>query len=339
MVYMHMQNNVPMSSLTTMRLGGPAKNCVTIHSKDELLKAIDFAKQNNLEVLVLGEGSNVIVRDQGFAGLVILNRIKGFELLPDGLSVKIGAGENWDEAVGKTVDLNLSGIEALSAIPGTAGSTPVQNVGAYGQEISQTLVELEAYNTETGKFEVLSKQDCKFGYRNSLFKPLEGRKYIIVSITLKLSKTQMQPPFYPRLQKYFEHHKITNYSPAEVRKAITQIRSTILPDPKKIANTGSFFKNPIVTEEDAEALLSKFPDAPHWPMPDSQVKLAAGWLVDQAGLKGYAAHGMHTHEHNAMVFVNDSAKSYEDLQKFQNEVVQKVKDKFGITLEQEPELL
>jgi UDP-N-acetylmuramate dehydrogenase len=336
---MQMQNNIPMSQLTTMRLGGPATNCVTVNSKDDLLNALEFANQNAMKVLVLGEGSNMIVRDRGFSGLVILNRIKGFELLPDGLTVKIGAGENWDEVVGKTVDLGLSGVEALSAIPGTAGATPVQNVGAYGQEISQTLVELEAYNTETRKFETLSKQDCGFSYRNSIFKPIDGRKYIIISITLKLSKKQMQPPFYPRLQKYFEHHKITNYSPAEVRKAITQIRSTILPNPKKVANTGSFFKNPIVTEEDAQVLLAKFPDAPHWPMPDAQVKFAAGWLVDQAGLKGYASHGMKTYENNALVFVNESAKSYDDLRKFQDEIVQKVKSKFGIVLEQEPELL
>jgi UDP-N-acetylmuramate dehydrogenase len=336
---MQMQNNVPMAKLTTMRLGGPARYCVTINKKNELTEVLDFANKNDLNILVLGEGSNVIVRDQGFNGVVILNRIKGFEVLQDGLTVKIGAGENWDQAVEKTAELGLSGIEALSAIPGTAGATPVQNVGAYGQDISQTFKELEAYNLETGEFETLSKNDCKFSYRNSSFKPLTNRRYIIISITLKLSKTPMQPPFYPRLQKYLEKNKVTSFTPMQIRKAITEIRSQILPDPKKVANTGSFFKNPIITEEDAEVLLAKFPDAPHWPMPDSQVKFAAGWLLEQAGLKGYASHGMKTHDANALVFVNMAAKSYNDLAKFQQEVVQKVMQKFGITLEQEPELL
>ncbi|HSE29267.1 MAG TPA: UDP-N-acetylmuramate dehydrogenase [Candidatus Saccharimonadales bacterium] len=339
MVYMQMQNQIPMATLTTMQLGGPAKNVVSVQNKNELVEAINFAKQTNLPILVLGDGSNMIVRDEGFAGLVILNRITGFEVLPDGVSVKIGAGENWDEVVGKSVELGLSGIEALSAIPGRAGATPVQNVGAYGQEISQTFVELQAYDTKTDDFVVLSKKDCQFSYRNSIFKPLAGRRYIIIDITLKLSKSQLKPPFYPRLQKYFDDNKITDYSPAQIRKAITEIRSAILPDPKKIANTGSFFKNPIVTEEDAENLLKIAPNAPHWPMPDSQVKFAAGWLVDQAGLKGYSAHGMKTYEKNALVFVNESAKSYKDLKAFQDEIVKKVYNKFGITLEQEPELL
>lgn len=336
---MQMQNNIPMSMLTTMRLGGPAEFCVEVNSHDDLVEAISFAKQKDLKLIAVGAGSNLIVGDSGFKGLVILNRIKEFTVLPDGTSIKIGAGENWDSVVGKVTNLGLSGIEALSAIPGTAGATPVQNVGAYGQEISQTFVELEAYDLKTDKFVVLSKKDCGFSYRNSIFKPMKGRRYIICSITLKLNKQQMQPPFYPRLQQYLDKNNIKDFSPQNIRKAITEIRRNILPDPKIVANTGSFFKNPVIPEEDAEQILAKFPDAPHWPMPDSQVKFAAGWLLEQAGLKGYSSHGMTTFEHNALVFVNQNAKSYDDLQKFQNEVVKKVQQKFGLILEQEPEQL
>lgn len=336
---MDFQTNVPMSRLTTMRLGGPARFCVEVGNKQELIEAVDFANNKDLPILTLGEGSNVIVRNQGFAGLVILNRIGGFEVLPDGLTIKIGAGENWDSVVKRTVDLGLSGIEALSAIPGTAGATPVQNVGAYGQEIAQTLQQLEAYDTQSGEFITIGHDDCQFGYRSSRFKSLQDRKYIITSITLRLAKTTMKPPFYPRLQKYLTEHSIADFNPKNIREAVVAVRSVILPDPKLIANAGSFFKNPLIPAGNLKTLLASYPDMPHWLMANGKIKLAAGWLIEQAGLKGYVANGITTYADNALVFVNKGAKSYTDLQAFEQTVVDKVKQKFGIVLQQEPELL
>lgn len=339
---MQIQTDVPMSKLTTMRLGGPAHFVITVTTKKELEDAIEWADRQQVPVLALGAGSNMIVRDEGFKGLIILVRISGFEAIADDASsttIRVGAGENWDSVVERSVNMRLSGIEALSAIPGTAGATPVQNVGAYGQEIAQTFVELEAYDFTIAKFVRLSHDDLQFSYRNSVLKPMQNRRYIITSITLKLRKAQMQPPFYARLQTYLDENGITDYSPASIRKAVAAIRARILPDPSVVANTGSFFKNPIVTQAEAKMLTDQNPGMPHWDMPDGRVKLAAGWMVDQAGLRGYQSHGMQTYENNALVFVNNDAKSYSDLAAFQAEVVAKVKDLFGVTLEQEPELL
>ncbi|HET8690324.1 MAG TPA: UDP-N-acetylmuramate dehydrogenase, partial [Candidatus Saccharimonadales bacterium] len=254
-------------------------------------------------------------------------------------TVKIGAGELWDDMVDRSVDMNLSGIEALSAIPGTAGATPVQNVGAYGQEIADTLVELEALDTDTMEMVALENKDCEFTYRNSVFKNPESRHHIITSITLKLSKTQMKPPFYTSLQNYFEQNDVTDFSPASVREAVRAIRAVKLPDPAKVANTGSFFKNPIVDHSQAEKLAAAYPDMPQFPVANVGVKLAAGWLIEQAGLKGYQNHGFTTSPDNALVVINQSADKYSDLELFKAEIIQKVRQKFSVQLEQEPETL
>lgn len=339
---MQVQKNIPLKNYSTMRLGGPATALATVHSKDELLAALDWAMAQHLPVLMLGEGSNIIVQDTGFAGLVIIDRIDGFAVLQDTTdfaTIRVGAGEHWDTVVARTVKMGVSGIEPLSLIPGTAGATPVQNVGAYGAEIADTLVELEAYDLQTKRFITLSKTDCQFSYRNSRFKSLENRRYIITNITLKLGKHKPQPPFYQSLQRYFDEHHIVDYTPLAIRQAVITLRTRTLPDPKIIANTGSFFKNPIVPRPKLEELQINHPDMPFYDMPDGRVKLLAGWLIDQAGLKGYHAHGLKVYEHNALVFVNESAHSYSDLALFKEEVVQKVHHTFGVTLQQEPELI
>jgi UDP-N-acetylmuramate dehydrogenase len=338
---MQIQTDVSLKDYSTMRIGGTAHALTTVKNRDELLQALAWAEERNLPTLILGGGSNVIFSD-GYDGLVIINRISGFEVLEDspaGTTIRIGAGENWDEAVKKTVDMNLHGIEALSAIPGTAGATPVQNVGAYGAQISDTFVELEAYDTSTRAFVTLSKEDCKFSYRNSIFKSPLDRHYIITSITLRLTKDEPQPPFYASLEAYLAEHHISEYTVQTIRDAVVAIRAIKLPDPSHIANTGSFFKNPIISAEQATELLIHHPKIAHWPMPDGRVKLAAGWLVEQAGLKGYQSHGMKTYEHHALVLVNDHAENYEDLAAFREEIITRVKNTFGVVLEQEPELL
>lgn len=338
---MQIQTDVSLKDYSTMRIGGKAHALTTVKSRGELTQAIAWAEERSLPILILGGGSNVIFSD-GYDGLVIINRIPGFEVLEDspaGTTIRIGSGENWDEVVKKTVDMNLHGIEALSAIPGTAGATPVQNVGAYGAQISDTFVELEAYDTTTHQFATLTKADCNFSYRNSVFKSPLDRHYIITSITLRLTKDQPEPPFYASLETYLAEHHIAEYTVQTIRDAVVAIRAIKLPDPSVVANTGSFFKNPIISTEQAAEIIAKHPALTHWPMPDGRVKLAAGWLVEHAGLKGYANHGMKTYEHHALVLVNDHAKTYDDVAAFREEIVTRVKDAFGVTLEQEPELL
>ncbi|HET9412130.1 MAG TPA: UDP-N-acetylmuramate dehydrogenase [Candidatus Saccharimonadales bacterium] len=338
---MQVQSNVSLKNYVTMRLGGTAHALTTVKSKQELLEALAWAQDRSLPHIVLGGGSNVIFKD-GFHGLVIINRLPGFKVIKQHKGkthIQIGAGENWDNVVKKTVDLQLHGIEFLSAIPGTAGATPVQNVGAYGAQISDVFVELEAYDLTTKTFVTLTKDDCQFSYRSSIFKSIQNRRYIITSITLELTAQNPTPPFYASLQRYLDDHAITEFTPLTIRQAVVAIRAVRLPDPSRVANTGSFFKNPIVHADKAAELLAAHPDMPHWPMPDGRVKLAAGWLIDEAGLKGYASHGMKTYEQHALVLINEHAASYQDLATFQQEITDTVQRLFGVELQQEPELM
>jgi len=339
---MDVQTGTLLKDYTTMRLGGPARFLATVQSSNELASLVRQAEQQNLPLFVLGGGSNVIVRDEGFKGIVILNRIPGFDVIKDdglAVTIKIGAGEVWDEVVKRTTDMNLSGIEALSAIPGTAGATPVQNVGAYGQEIADTLSELEAYDTQEHRFVILSKMDCGFAYRYSIFKETAHRRYIITSITLVLTRVAPKPPFYESLQKYLDSHAISYFTPQIIRDAVTAIRKEKLPSPTLHPNTGSFFKNPIIEEWLLEDLRKTYDDMPAYSMADGTYKVPAGWLIEHAELKGYAAHGMKVYEKNALVLVNETAQSYQDLVTFKEEIIMKVRDQFRITLEQEPETL
>jgi len=339
---MEVKTDKPLKKYTTMRLGGPAHMLVEVRSKDELEEAVAEAHGKGLPILVLGEGSNIIIRDEGFKGMVIINRIPGFKVLNDtsgSTTIKIGAGEHWDDVVKKTVDMGLSGIEFLSHIPGTAGGTPVQNVGAYGTEISDVFDELEAYDLDTSNFVTLTGPDCRFSYRNSIFKAMRGRHYIITSVTITLKKTNPKPPFYGSLQRYLDEHGITEYTPKVIRDAVSVIREKALPDPADIPSCGSFFKNPLIAPDEFKRLQKEYPDLPSYPTKDGRIKIPAAWLIDRAGLKGYAAHGFKTFETNALVIVNVSADSYGDLEKFQREIAEKVKERFGVTLEREPELL
>jgi UDP-N-acetylmuramate dehydrogenase len=336
---MKYQENVSLATLTTMRLGGFARYVVEIITKDDLVAAIEFAREHGLPWFILGGGSNVVARGD-FDGLIILNRIRGFEKLDEdseSVTYKIGAGEVWDLVVEQLVSDGLSGVETMSAIPGYAGSTPIQNVGAYGQEIADTLVELDAYDTNSDQFVTLTAEECGFSYRNSIFKNPAKRHHIITSITLQLCKESPKPPFYPSLQKYLTDNNITDYTSTSIRAAVIAVRTDKLPDPRDVASAGSFFKNPIINSDVANKLLEKFPDAPHWEMPGSKIKLAAGWLIDQASLKAYSAHGLQIYPKNALVVTNLEAKSADDLAKFKSEIITKVREKFGVTLEQEPE--
>ena len=336
---MEYQKDIPLSTLTTLRLGGNARYVVEVSSRDDLIAAVAFAREQALPWFILGGGSNVVARGN-FAGLIILDRIREFEVTAEDATTKtyrIGAGEVWDSVVERLVDAGLSGVEMMSAIPGYTGSTPIQNVGAYGQEIADTLIELEAYDTNSNRFVTLSADDCDFSYRNSIFKDPHTRHHLITSITLKLSALPPAPPFYPSLAKYLEDHPVETCSAAALREAVIAIRAGRLPDPQLVANAGSFFKNPIVQKPQADALLRRFPDAPHWELPDNKTKFAAGWLIEQAGLKSYTAHGLQIYPKNALVVTNLSATSSRDLEQFATEIISMIQEKFGITLEQEPE--
>lgn len=340
---MHIQKNVPLANYATMRLGGNAKFLCHITDKHELVNALDWAEDRKLPVIVIGGSSNIVWGDEGFPGLVIVNQIAGFTITEDGDKsyVAISAGENWDKAVAKTVKAGLTGIEALSLIPGTAGATPVQNVGAYGQEIADTLVSLEVYDTNHRHFITLQKEDCGFGYRTSRFKTKDKNRFVIVSITLHLSRTNPRPPYYPAVAKYLREKKIGVVTPQVLRQAVKAIRSAKLPDPAKIGNNGSFFANPIVCKTIFNNLIAKYPDMPNWPVKNNTVKLSAAWMIEYVGLKGYQDKklGLAIWHKQPLVIVNETAIKTADLIKFRNYITKAVRREFNIDLEQEPELI
>jgi UDP-N-acetylmuramate dehydrogenase len=336
---MDIHTNIPLKNYTTMRLGGNARFMAEAHTPNEIAEICRNAHSQKLPIFVLGGGSNVIVRDSGFNGIVVRNKIPGFEVIasePGQTQIKIGAGENWDDVVKRTVDMNLTGIEAMSAIPGTAGAAPVQNVGAYGQEIADTLVSLTAYDNETDAFVTLMAADCGFSYRHSIFRGDAVGRYVITDITLRLYTTAPQPPFYAAVQKYFEEHDITLFTAQIVRDAVIAIRKDKLPDPSIMPNTGSFFKNAIVEDWQLVDLRKEYPDIPTYDMSDGRFKVPTGWLIEQTGLKGKTIHGMRIHNKNALVLINESASGYADLAAARDEIMGAVRDKFRITIVQEP---
>lgn len=334
---MQIRENVSLAKYSTMRLGGRARFFTIISNEEELLDAAQWAKDKKLPILPLGEGSNTIFTDTGFSGLVIQNQIKYIKITASD-TIEAGGGTNWDEVVKNSVNAGLSGIETLSAIPGTAGAAPVQNIGAYGQEIKDSLISLELLDTKAMKFITFANKDCKFGYRDSIFKHTSKGRYIICSIKLRLSRSTLRPPFYKSLQKYLDENNITNYSAPNIRKAVIAIRAVRLPRPFKIPNSGSFFKNPIVSEDMAGKLLTKYPELVAFYY-GGETKLSAGWLIEKCGFMGKTIENMYVYDKNALVLANPNNADYTSLEKAKTIIASAVEAKFGIVLEQEPETI
>lgn len=341
---MHIQENVSLRDYSTMRLGGTARYLADITNASEIPEVIQWAKAQKLPTIMIGGGSNIIWSDAGFPGLVLVNKIKGYEVISqeaEHLYVRVGAGENWDETVQKLVTTGYSGVEELSLIPGTVGATPIQNVGAYGREVKDVLVSVEAYDQEANKMVHIRGDECGFGYRTSRFKTTDKSRFFITAMTLHLLKQPPQPPFYSALQQYLEQQGATSFSPQVIRDAVIAIRSAKLPDPATVANNGSFFHNPIVSTDQARQLQNEYPGMPLWPTDETHTKLSAAWLVEQAGFKDVHDQetGMATWTTQPLVIVNERANTTADLLRFKQKIVDAVQQKFGILLEQEPELV
>lgn len=341
---MYMLENVPLSAYSTMRLGGNASYLTDITSRQEVAEAVAWADERRLPMVMIGSGSNIVWADSGFPGLVMVNKIQNFEVQETGdieRYVTGGAGMNWDEFVARTVELGLTGIEFLSLVPGTVGATPVQNVGAYGQEVSNTIVTIEAYDRITHQYVTIRNGDCNFAYRSSKFKTTEKGRYILTGVTFFLTKGNPNPPFYASVEQYCKDHGVTTITPQVGRDAVIAIRQAKLPDPAVVANNGSFFANPIVDAAKFLELHADYAEISHWPTDGGRVKLSAAWLIEQAGLKDVhdAETGMATWPNQPLVLVNEKAQSTADLLAFKQKVVDAVQTKFGVTLEQEPEYI
>ena len=336
---MDVRTGISLKGYTTMGIGGDARFMAQVSSAEDVVKVYQNAKGRDMPIFVLGGGSNVIARDEGFNGIIVLNRIMGFEILSDDggtVTVRVGAGENWDDTVQRVVDMGLSGMEVLSDIPGTVGAAPVQNIGAYGQELSDILVSVDAYDSQEDRMVTLLAELCGLSYRHSIFRGEEIGRYCITSVILKLYRQVPQPPFYAALQNYLDEHHITMFTPKIIRDAVVAIRRDKLPNPKERPNSGSFFKNAIIEDWLYRELKQEYPDMPGYDMPDNMHKIPTGWLIEQTGLKGQVLHGMRVHEKNALVLINESAGSYENLAAARAEIIQQVYDKFRIQIEQEP---
>lgn len=328
---MRVNENILLSSLTTMRLGGPARYVIEIENPAEVADAYGFARQYQFPTFVLGYGANALGHDDGFNGVILINRMRGISV-QDG-KLKVMGGEYWDNVVEYACSRGLTGIEAMSKIPGLAGGAPVQNIGAYGQDISDTLVEVEAYDSVNNNFVTLSKSDLRFSYRKSILNTTAKNRFFIISITLELHEGQMVRPFYNSIEKYIDANGTTDFSPQGIRNIVSTIRAEKLPDPLEKASAGSFFHNVYLSEEQAEVATDKGYPVIHG---KDGFKINAGWLIEQAGFKGKLLHGIRVSEKAALVLINESAKSYNDLALARSEIVGKVYDEFGYWLEQEP---
>lgn len=331
------EENVSMKNKTSFKIGGIAKYFISISSKKDLQEAFNFSKKKNLPVFVLGDGTDILIKDGTLEVVIIKFTNKDFivkKYKNEKYLITCGAGLNWDKFVEKTIKVGLQGIECLSGIPGTVGAAPVQNIGAYGQEVKDTILEVIVFDTKLKKFITLTNVDCDFSYRESNFKK-EKARYFIFEVKFVLTKSDQPTLTYASLTNYLKEKKITNPSLADVRKAVLYIRKSKLEDPNKIGNAGSFFKNPIIAKDKITRIRKDFPDIPMFEIA-GQVKIPAGWLIDKTGLKGMKLGGAAVSNMNALVLVNLSgAATAEEVKKLAKKVINKVEDKFDIKLEPE----
>lgn len=335
---LELQENVAISSLTTMRLGGEARFVASASSAQDIAAVLDSADQQQLPLWVMGGGANTIGRDAGYEGVILLNKIRGIEILEeteDKLVLRGGAGEMWDDFVDFACQKGYSGIEAMSAIPGTVGAAPVQNIGAYGQDIASVLKAVYAFDSVERKFVLLENFDeINMGYRQTYFNHGDGQKYIIAAVVVELKCGTLKPPFYTSLQKYIDEHQETDFSPQNIRRMVSEIRAAKLPDPQVEASAGSFFKNIIVPKDMVAEVEAR--GIPVWHNDDGTGKINSGWLIEKCGLKGRELFGFQVSDKASLVLINRSATSYADLAKARQTIVDTVEEKFGFKLEQEP---
>ena len=333
--------NYPLLKLNTFGVDVKAKYFVSINTVNELIELTKTKVFKDLQLLILGGGSNILFT-KDFDGLVILNSIKGKEIIDqtqESIFLKIGAGENWHELVMYTVDNKWGGIENLSLIPGNTGTAPMQNIGAYGVEIKETFVELEALEISSGKIVKFNNSDCEFGYRESVFKNKMKNQYIILNITLELKKNPVLNINYGDVKAILESQNINNPSIKDVSDAIISIRQSKLPDPKIIGNSGSFFKNPIVSLNQLELIKKKYPNVVNYKINENEFKIAAGWMIERAGWKGKKFNNYGVHEKQALVLVNYGLANGMEIFNLSEEIILDIKDKFGITLEREVNII
>ena len=343
-------DNHSLKAYNTFGIAATARYFASFSGQQELGELLEFAG-TALPLLILGGGSNLLLTGN-FDGLVLRNEIKGIELVREDehyVYVRVGAGENWHQFVLYCLQRNWAGVENLSLIPGSVGATPMQNIGAYGVEIKEVFYELEAWHRKENKVYSFSVNDCAFGYRESVFKRQYKDQYVILNVTYRLSKTPKFHTEYGAIREELDKMGVRQLSIQVISQAVIRIRSSKLPDPAQIGNAGSFFKNPTVTGDRYATLQAEFPGIPGYPVGDEDgsieagegrsgtgsIKLAAGWLIEQCGWKGFRRGDAGCHARQALVLVNYGNASGKEIYDLSVEILQSVKAKFGIELERE----
>jgi len=337
LIGMKLQKNYSLKSMNTFRLDCKAKRFVQLDHLNDLRKLISAGELQNSEILILGGGSNILLT-KDFEGLVLHPQFIGVEVLEEDdslVKIRIGAGESWEDFVEYTVNKAWYGIENLALIPGLMGAAPMQNIGAYGVELKDVFDSLRAVDLESGELIEFTKENCEFGYRTSVFKTRLKGKYLIYDVCLVLRKEAKLNIQYKALKNQLEKNPECEINQKTVFNAVLDIRNSKLPDPDKIGNAGSFFKNPVVSEMQFVGLKIEFSDIVGYPQENGDVKLAAGWLIDQAGLKGFRKGNVGTHEKQALVLVNYGEASGQEIYNFSEQIQQTVKNIFGVNIERE----
>ena len=324
-------------------------NTFSIDAKAKLFNSFSFVEEleeklmmySNYPVFILGGGSNILLT-KDYEGAVLKNEIKGIELQhedEDHVYVKVGAGENWHQFVLHCISQNWAGIENLSLIPGNIGAAPIQNIGAYGVELDDVFWSLEAFHLSERRVHTFTTTDCEFGYRDSVFKKRYKNEFAILSVTFQLKKKPVFHTSYGAITEELEKMGVKNLGIAAISQAVINIRSSKLPDPKVIPNAGSFFKNPEVPAEQYDDLRSKFPDIVAYPLTTGRVKLAAAWMIEQCGWKGYRKGDAGCHSKQALVLVNYGNATGKEIYDLSEEILQSVKNKFNVILEREVNII
>ncbi len=334
---MTIQENISLKQFNTFGIEAKAHYFVEVNNKTELREALYDTSFHMTKRLILGGGSNVLFT-KDFDGVVIKVNIKGIKKIKENADyvwLKAGAGENWHDLVLYSIENNLGGIENLSLIPGSVGAAPLQNIGAYGVELKETIHEVKALNIPTTEVHVFDKSDCQFGYRESIFKNEAKDKYVILSITLKLAKKPKFHVEYGAIKDVLAERGITDLSVKAISDAVISIRQSKLPNPATIGNAGSFFKNPEISINLFEKLKVEYPEIPSYPINENNVKVPAGWLIEKAGWKGYKEGNIGVHAKQALVLVNFGNGTGMQIKILSEKIQRSIFEKFGIKLQTE----
>ncbi len=328
------KSDVDLKPLNTLKVSAQGRYLACIRRTEELQEILGDDRWSQEKKFILGGGSNVLFTGD-FDGLIIHVAIEGKEVVDENnknVRIKVGAGENWHETVRYCVGMGWGGIENLSLIPGTVGAAPIQNIGAYGVELQDVFESLTAVEIDTGQPRTFEKADCSFGYRDSIFKQELRGEYVVTDVTLKLSKQPEVNTSYGAIREKLKEKDISEPTISEISKVVIEIRNSKLPDPTRLANAGSFFKNPVVNTEVFENLKETHPSIPGYPVDEEHVKVPAGWLIEQAGWKGKVVGNVGTYRQQALVIVNHGRASGREILQLSEKIQQSVKEKFDIAL-------